>query len=287
MYFKFRIAALLSAIIASPAALSAAGSEGVSPKAYELTSVFGLPITNSMVTTWVVSLIIILIVKVLVGKPQLVPTRGQGVIETIVSGTKSMMEPIVGKKMVAPVFPLVFCLFLFILMHNWSGLFPTVAAFGFEDSAGHMKYWFRPSNSDLNSTAGLALVAMIAWLFFCLKYAGAKVLFLDLFGNKADKSATPAPIYFSLFAIFAMVGVIEVISIMIRPLSLSLRLFGNVYGGESLLDKMLNILPSFPVVAFPFYLFETMVGFVQALVFCLLLCVYIGLICNHDEGEHH
>ncbi|MEM9025704.1 MAG: F0F1 ATP synthase subunit A [Verrucomicrobiota bacterium] len=286
MHIFTRIVTFLSATIAIPASLSAAGSEGVSPKAYELTNLFGLPITNAMVTTWVISLLIILVVKILVGKPQLVPTRGQGVIESVISGTKSMMEPIVGKKMVGPVFPLIFCLFLYILMHNWSGLLPTVGAFGLEDEEGHLKYWFRPAHSDLNSTAALALIAMVSWLFFIMKYAGPKVVFIDIFGNKADKNSTPSAIYYPLFLLFAAVGVIEIVSIMIRPVSLSLRLFGNVYGGESLLDKMLNILPNFPVVAFPFYLFETMVGFVQALVFCLLVCVYIGLICNHDDGEH-
>ena len=286
MHLFKRIVAPLSAIAAAPAGLMAAGSDGVSPKAYELTNLFGLPITNAMVTTWVISLLIILVVKVLVGKPQIVPTRGQGVIESIVSGTKSMMEPIVGKSMVGPVFPFIICLFLYILVHNWSGLLPTVGAFGLEDAEGNLKYWFRPAHSDLNSTAALAIIAMICWLYFILKYAGPKIVFLDLFGNKADKSSTPSAIYFPLFALFGAVGVIDVVSIIIRPVSLSLRLFGNVYGGESLLDKMLNILPSFPVVAFPFYLFETMVGFVQALVFCLLVCVYIGLICNHGDGEH-
>ncbi|MGB0370568.1 MAG: F0F1 ATP synthase subunit A [Opitutales bacterium] len=286
MHYLTRIVTLLSAIIAIPASLSAAGSDGVSPKAYELTSLFGLPITNAMVTTWVISLLIILAVKMIVGKPQLVPSRGQGVIESIISGTKGMMEPIVGKQMVAPVFPFIICLFLYILMHNWSGLLPTVGAFGMVDEEGHMKYWFRPAHSDLNSTAALAAIAMIMWLFYIMKYAGPKVFLIDIFGNKADKSSTPSAIYYPLFLLFGAVGIIELVSIAIRPVSLSLRLFGNVYGGESLLDKMLNILPSFPVVAFPFYLFETMVGFVQALVFCLLVCVYIGLICNHGDGEH-
>ncbi len=97
---------------------------------------------------------------------------------------------------------------------------------------------------------------------------------------------SPPVIYFPLFAVFFAVGIIEVISIIVRPLSLSLRLFGNVFGGENLLHAMSQIQPwGLPIV---FYFLELLIGFVQALVFVLLVSVYIGLICNHDDtrGDH-
>ena len=82
-----------------------------------------------------------------------------------------------------------------------------------------------------------------------------------------------------LIPLFLFVGVIEVVSIAIRPLTLSVRLFGNIFGGENLLHGM-NFIP-------PFYFLELLVGLVQALVFVLLFSVYTGLICNHgDEHEH-
>jgi F-type H+-transporting ATPase subunit a len=80
-----------------------------------------------------------------------------------------------------------------------------------------------------------------------------------------------------------MVGFIEVISILFRPVSLSLRLYGNVFGGENLLTNMTNLVSW--VVPVPFYFLEVLIGFVQALVFTLLVAVYIGSICNHEE-EH-
>jgi len=82
-----------------------------------------------------------------------------------------------------------------------------------------------------------------------------------------------------LIPIFLFVGLIEVVSIAIRPLTLSVRLFGNIFGGENLLHGM-NFIPVF-------YFLELLVGIVQALVFILLFSVYIGLICNHDDGHEN
>jgi F-type H+-transporting ATPase subunit a len=105
----------------------------------------------------------------------------------------------------------------------------------------------------------------------------------DIFGNKADKKETPAIIYYPLFVIFFAAGLIELISIGFRPVSLSFRLFGNIFGGENLMHSMSGIqkwgLPA------PFYFLELLIGFVQAFVFTLLVSVYIGLICNH--GDEH
>ena len=285
MYSRHRIVALLSAIIAMPTALLAGGSEGVSPKAYELTNVLGLPITNAMVTSWVISLAIVVVVKILVGKPQLVPTRGQGVVEAFVGGIRDLVEPIVGKHMVKPTFWLLSGLFLFIVIHNWSGLLPGVGAFGFYDEEGHLKYWQRPGNADMNMTLGLAIVVQIMWTYFVLKYAGIKALLFDWFGNKADPKEMPMAIYVMLFPIFFGVGLIELVSWGFRTVSLSFRLFGNVFGGENLLTNMTSLVSW--IVPVPFYFLEVLIGVVQALVFTLLTAVYIGLICNHEGGEHH
>ena len=91
-----------------------------------------------------------------------------------------------------------------------------------------------------------------------------------------------------LGVIFIAVGFIEILSILFRPVSLTFRLFGNVFGGESLLHSMLHLVPQINwILPVPFYFMEVLIGLVQALVFMLLVSVYIGLICNHDEGEHH
>lgn len=262
-----------------------AAAEGVSPKPYTLTELFGLPLTNAILTTWVISLALILVVRLSVGKPQMIPSKGQAVIENLIDGLRGLLEPIVGPKAFPMTFPLLIGLFLYIMVHNWSGLLPGVGVFGFYDEYGHLKYWMRPANADLNSTLGMALVAMAAWLFISLKVAGPKFFIWELFGNKADKKETPKPIYMMLIPIFLAVGVIEVVSIAFRPVSLSFRLYGNVFGGENLLASMTGIVPY--IIPSIFYFYEVLVGVVQALIFTLLVAIYIGLMTNHDEDHAH
>lgn len=275
----------ISGLLGSAPTLSAAGSEGVAPYAYKLGEILnGIPITNAMVTSWVISLFLILGVRLMVGRPTLIPSKGQAVIENLITGIYDIVAPIVGKKVIKPAFPLLIGLFTFILIHNWSGLIPGVGTFGFYDNQGHFNYWFRPGNADLNMTLALALVHFIAWTYLILRYAGPKMIAYDLFGNKADKNEVPKLIYYFLFLIFMGVGLIEVISILFRMVSLSFRLFGNVFGGENLITSMTGLAGW--IVPVPFYFLEILIGLVQALVFTLLVSVYIGLICNHDSEEH-
>lgn len=303
-------ALLLLPLLASTPAF-AAGDGGVSPYAYKLTEVFGLPITNAMVTTWVISILLIVAIKLLVGRPKLVPGRGQAVVEGMVIGIRDIMEPIVGRKTINHVFPLLITFFLFILIMNWSGLFPGVGTFGHIEYTPvaaesvaelqqkgeilttidgayyqeHFSYYFRPANSDLNMTLALGIISFIAWIWFVLRYAGPKMLLFDIFGNKADKNEVPLPIYLSLFVVFLAVGFIEVVSILSRLVSLPFRLFGNVFGGENLLASMHGLIGW--IVPIPFFFLEILIGLVQALVFTLLTAVYIGLIVNHGDDEAH
>jgi F-type H+-transporting ATPase subunit a len=137
-------------------------------------------------------------------------------------------------------------------------------------------------------TFALATVSFVAWLYFILRFAGPKTVFLDLFGNKAERKEIPGVLYVFLYFIFFAVGIIEVISIAFRPISLSFRLFGNVFGGENLMHAMTELTPwSRWALPIPFYFLEMLIGFVQALVFTLLVSVYIGLICNHGDDHGH
>ena len=279
-----KIFSVLLALVGAQAALPLANA-ALSPKASQVGEVFGLPITNSMITSWVVSLLIIVVIRLMVKTPQLVPTRGQAVVENLVEGIFNLIEPITGKTAAKAAFPLLIGLFTFILIQNWSGLFPGVGTIGTWDAQGHLVPFIRPGNADLNGTAALAIVSMVAWFYLIFKYAGIKVIVYDLFGNKANKKDVPAVLYYFLFVIFGIVGLIEIVSITFRPISLSFRLFGNVFGGENLLHLMTGLYKwGLPI---PFYFLELLIGFVQALVFTLLVSVYIGLICKHDaEGQH-
>jgi len=165
---------------------------------------------------------------------------------------------------------------------NWSGLLPGVGTIKFHTAAGWQDA-IRPANSDLNTTFALSVLSFVAWTYFVLRYAGFKVLVFDLFGNKADKKEVGMLMWVLLVPIFFAVGGIEVVSIAFRLISLSFRLFGNVFGGENLIHALGGIAPYVaPALA---GLLEVLVGVIQAFVFTLLSAVYIGLICNHEGGH--
>lgn len=279
-----KILSLIATLSVATVSFAAEGGEGVSPAAAKLVDFGnGWAITNSMATGWATSAFIILLLIVLVGKPTIFPSKGQAVFESILEALKELFEPIVGKKVFPVVFPLLVTFFLFILVHNWMGLIPGVGTIGWgHDVDGHFhltRPLIRPFNSDFNGTIALALVSFGAWLIIVLKYVGPKLIIKDLFGNKADKNDTPGWLYPILALVFFIVGVIEVFSIAIRPFTLSVRLFGNVYGGENLLHGT-----SF---FFVFYFMELLVGLIQSLVFTLLTAVYVGLLCNHGDDHEH
>ena len=280
-----KLALIFSVFATSLPAFASEG--GVSASAEALFRIGPMPVTNSMVTSWVVALVLIIVIRLAIRRPTLIPSRSQAIVESMVEGIFDLISPIVGSKVAKPAFPLLIALFTFILIQNWSGLFPGVGTIYMMDheTGGWMEF-VRPANADLNGTGAIAAVAIVCWFYFIIRYAGPVFVLKDIFGNKADKKEVPAVIYYPLFIIFFLVGIIEVISIAFRPISLSLRLFGNVFGGESLMHAMSGMqkwgLPA------PFYFLELLIGFVQAFVFTLLVSVYIGLICNHgdDHADH-
>jgi len=279
-----KLASLFPALVTVPSVF-AAEHTGVSTSAEALFHLGPLPVTNSMVTSWVVALVLIIAIRLAIKRPQLIPTRSQAIVENMVQSILDLTTPIVGPKVAKPTFPLLIGIFTFILIQNWSGLFPGVGTIYMVDhETGGWMELIRPANADLNGTGAIAVVAILCWFYFIMRYAGPVFVLKDIFGNKADQKEVPAVIYYPLFIIFFLVGIIEIISIAFRPISLSLRLFGNVFGGESLMHAMSGMqkwgLPA------PFYLLELLIGFVQAFVFTLLVSVYIGLICNHGDDHH-
>ena len=263
-------------------AFALANEEGVNPKATDLFQIGGIPVSNSILTTWILAAVIIIAIRVLVGTPKIVPNKGQALVENMASGLRDALEPIVGKSMIGKVFPTLCGFFIFILLMNWSGLLPGVGTIKY-NSDGHWLDAIRPATSDLNTTLALSIISFVAWTYFVLRYAGFKVLIFDLFGNKADKKELSTPMWIMLSFIFLGVGGIEVVSIAFRLISLSFRLYGNVFGGENLIHALGGIAPYVvPAVA---GLLEVLVGLIQAFVFTLLSAVYIGLICNHEGGH--
>lgn len=164
-----------------------------------------------------------------------------------------------------------------------------------DDHGGpHFTPLLRPATADLNMTLALAAVFMIVWVWITVTEVGVWGFIVHTFGPKGGLEGF---LKYALIPIFLFVGAIEIISIAFRPLSLSFRLLGNIYAGETLLHTMggLGATLGFPswasflssiIIPLPFYFLEILVGLLQAIVFALLCAVYIQLSTSHEEEEH-
>lgn len=258
-------------------------------------------LTNSVFVAALVVSIVLFWARGATRRMELVPARSQNTFEAVVEGLYETLEGIVGKHMVGRTFGLLATLFLYILVANWFGLLPGVGSIGWGEVEGKFHFiphidvpLLRPATADLNMTLGIAAVFMLFWLYWAVAEMGFSGFIGHIFGVKGGLKGLMAVL---LFPIFFFVGIIEVISIMFRPVSLSLRLYGNVFAGENLLVTMINLGKDlhFPtwlaylssvIIPIPFYFLELLVGVLQALVFTLLCAVYIQLATTHDEDSH-
>lgn len=246
-------------------------------------------ITNSMVAMWVVGAVIILIAQLATRRVSLVPTKLQNFLESIIEGLQSFLASIMGEKLARDTFWFFGSVFIFIICANWMGLFPGVGTIGHYvvDSAGNQEWtpWLRGANADLNMTLGLALCYFAMWIYWSVKANGPGGFLAHIFVYQGEGKGI---VKIMLVVIFFMVGFLEIISIAIRPLTLTFRLFGNIYAGENLLELMLYMGGKWFgwLAALPFYFLELMVGAIQALVFTLLGAVFTSLMCHHEEEGH-
>jgi len=249
-------------------------------------------ITNSMVVTWLVAVGLILFARFATRKMQEVPRGAQNFWEWLVESLYDFLEGIIGQDLVKKTFWFFATVFIFILFTNWFGLIPGVGTVGWGVRDAHGFHLTRPllrgGNADLNMTAAMAMLFFLFWGVWALQANGVKGFFLHLFGPKGESSGA---LKMLLIVIFFLVGFLEVFSILFRPVSLSFRLFGNIFAGENMLEAMSNLVPGLGwLLPVPFYFMELLVGLVQALVFMLLTAVFTMLICMHDEGHekaHH
>lgn len=243
-----------------------------------------------MVYTWIIAALIFIVVRAGTNNLKEVPTGLQNVIEAIVESLEEVMNGLLEPKVVRWVFPVIATFFLFILISNLMGLLPGVGSIGWGAPKQGIPFsvehadtpLFRPPTADANTTLAMALIFFIMSTWWAIKYNGPVGLVKHVFGVKGGMTGF---IVIPLTVIFLFVGVIEVISIAIRPVALAMRLYGNVYGGESVLTIMLEMLP-LGIAAVPFYFLELVVAVVQALVFTLLCIAFIGTLCSHTEEEH-
>lgn len=268
-----------------PAALSEADDSGLPQSATEIARVFGFPITNSMVVSWIVALGLILFAQFATRKMDQVPKGAQNLLEWLVGGLYKFLEGIIGPHLTDRTFWFFGSIFLFILAANWVGLIPGVGTIGWGHATAHGfkvdEPFFRGANADVNLTFAMALVFFACWLIWALQEIGPIGFVKELF---APKGETTGALKLLMVVVFFAAGCLELISILFRPISLSFRLYGNIFAGENLLEAMAKVVPGLSwLVPIPFYFLELLMGLVQALVFMLLTAVFTLLICQHEE----
>jgi F-type H+-transporting ATPase subunit a len=267
----------------SRAAVSLSGGEG-----------FWSFVTNSCFVALVVTGLIVWFANKATSRMTLIPHAWQNFFESIIEAVYKQVEAIVGEKQAPRAFPLLATLFIFILVSNYFGLLP-----GWGEGHGALSLHhidrplLRPATADLNMTLGMALCFMLVWLYLTIRELGVWGFIKHTFGPKGGAKGLMG-VFIAL--VFLLVGAIEIVSILFRPGSLSLRLFGNIYAGETLLHTMMTLGEQFglggvgkfiiaTLAPIPFYFMELLVGLLQATVFTLLCAVYIQLSTTHDE--HH
>ena len=246
-------------------------------------------VTNSLINSWAVVAIVIVLSLVIGRKIKRIPGRLQGAAEKILEGAMNLADSVTGDRAkTKKIFPLTFAIFIFILLNNWMGLLPGIGSIGFiESHQGELLFvpLFRGATADLNTTLALAIMAVIGSNVFGIFAVGLfrhfnKFINLKAFAEIPKKFRKEPTIVF-VNPIKAFVGLIEIIGEVAKVASLSFRLFGNIFAGEVLLSAMAVIFAfGLPI---PFLFLEVIVGIIQALIFAMLTLVYFSIASAAEE----
>lgn len=268
----------------------------ISLAAERIGSFFGLPITNSLLATWLTMAVLFVFAYFATRKISLIPSSIQTVAEMLVGGLYEFFTAVTGHH-IAKFFPVLASLFLFIITANWIGLLPGVGTVGFYRSAERSVEateakttqepvaveatvaektesetefvpMFRAATADLNMTVGLAIVAVLAIQYFGFALVG--------FHYSSRFISFKDPMSF-------VMGVLEILSEVSKIISFAFRLFGNIFAGEVLLAVLAFLMPF--IIPLPFLMMELFVGFIQALVFSMLTAVFLNVAVSHGEAH--
>lgn len=236
-----------------------------------LFSLWGLPITNSMLAVWV-AMAVLLIGGWLMGRSlKLLPGKAQGGVETFFEYVLGMMESTLGSRTLAlRYFPLIMTIFLFIFTANMLDFLPIFGTIGIYHE-GELVPLFHAANADLNTTLALAIIA-----FFAIELSGILTLGVLKYGRKFINIRGGA----MMFA----VGLLELVGNLARLISFSFRLFGAIFAGEVLLLVIAHFLPY--IASVPFMAFEAFIGLLQAAVFAILTLAFIKIAIEEPHEAH-
>jgi len=287
------LAGAFAAVAQEPSAVPApaketGGEELVPAGAPAVFHVYGLPITNSMICTWIVAALILIIVRATTPRNiKEIPSGMQNVLEALVEMWDGLIGDILDKRVTRWVFPFATTFFIFIVMSNLVDLVPGVGSIGERNPDGSITPYFRPPTTDANLTVAMAGIFLIMSLYWAIKFNGPWGLVKHIFGVKMESNKWVYPLFFLLFL---FIGAMELLSVAFaRPVALAMRLYGNVFAGESILDMIFHsksLVMTF-VLSAGMYFYETFVCLVQAFVFAMLVVAFVGTLCTHTEEHGH
>ena len=249
-----------------------------------------IPFTNTMITAWITIIVLVAFFYFGTKSMKLVPGRYQMIIESIIGYILGLCEDIAGEKYGRKFFAIVTTIFLFVIANAWISLIPGIGSIIVHTSEGEAEL-FRGVNTDINFPLALALVSFVFVEYWGIKTLGIK--YFTKFVNthkltssigklfKGNVKAGLVGIFYGIIDIF--IGFIELLSELMRVISFTFRLFGNMTGGEILLLMMLFLAPF--LLAIPFYGLELLVGFIQALVFSSLTLVFANIAVSPTHSE--
>lgn len=234
-----------------------------------------IPVTNTLITAITVSVLLIIFAFFAGRSLRLKPSGPQAVLELLITYPYNFVrETLENDKVAERIFPLIMTIFLFVLAINWFGLLPFVASIGLNEQtaegASELIPFFYPGATDLNMTLALALLS-----FFAIEIAGIATLGVAKYAKKFITFKSPLAF---------MVGVIELISELVRLISFSFRLFGNIFAGKVLVLVIMLFVPL--ILPVPFLAFETFVGFIQAAIFAMLTLFFTKIAIEMHEESH-
>lgn len=248
-------------------------------------------ITNSLLSGWLVVILVIVLSFIIRMKISQIPGRLQSFLEIVMEGALDLCDQVTGQRTLSlKVFPVVFSVFFFVLLNNWLGLLPGVGSIGFYEMHEGVNTFIpllRGGTADINTTLALGFLAVIGSNIFGVVVVGFWKTFnkyinltaLSYMVTKVRKD----PSILIVSPIIFFVGLIEAVGELAKVASLSFRLFGNIFAGEVLLMSMAMIMKY--IVPVPFLFLEVFVGLIQALIFSLLSLVYFT-IASQDHSEH-
>lgn len=246
-------------------------------------------VTNSLLNTWLVVLIVVIFSLLLKSRIKLVPKGLQNAVEAVIETLLDVFDSVTGSRQkTLKYFPFVFSFFVFILLNNWLGLLPGIGSIGqviFEHGEKIFVPFFRGGTADLNTTLALATIGVVASHIFSVAAIGLRQYFNKFINLKAlieiPKKVLKEPTILIVNPIKVFVGLIEIIGELAKVASLSFRLFGNIFAGEVLLASMAALFAfGLPI---PFMFLEIIVGLIQAFIFSVLILAYITM----NTAEEH